>query len=319
MSVTRRFYVLGLAGVVTLAAAVSLSLALSARAATTVFPCHASQLHLRGLGEQGATGNRFYEFAFTNRGFPCTIKGYPRLTLLNKHGHIVTATVTHWAGTHASRITLGHTRRAFFFVRYLDGAFCAKAKRLVAFRLELFVPGATSGAIYNVVPVNRGPASLCRGTLQVSPLRLTASPVAADAVATPICAPSGLRLDAVAGQGFTSHREIVFGLRNVTARTCHLKGYPGVAALNAHAGVLTPSAARRPGSKPTIVLHTWQRAFFAVVYTVGGPCVPHTVTAYALQVIPPGATGRLVYYLGPTSLCAPPSLTVTAVSHSSAP
>ena len=66
-------------------------------------------------------------------------------------------------------------------------------------------------------------------------------------------------------------------------------------------------------------MHTWQRAFFHVVYTVGGPCVPHTVTAYGLQVIPPGDTGHLVYYLGPTSLCSPPSLTVTPVSHSSAP
>ena len=136
---------------------------------------------------------------------------------------------------------------------------------------------------------------------------------------TPVCAPSALRLDRVGGQGFTSHREIVFGLRNVTARTCHLKGYPGVAALNAHAGVLSPTATRRPGSKPTIVLHPWQRAFFQVVYTVGGPCAPHTVNAYAIQVIPPGDTGHLVYYLGRTSLCAPPSLTVTPVSHNSAP
>lgn len=146
----------------------------------------------------------------------------------------------------------------------------------------------------------------------------SASPSASTA-STPNCAPGGLRLDRVGGQAFSSHREIVFGLRNVTGHTCHLKGYPGVAALNSHARILSPTAVRMPGSQPTIVMHTWRRAFFRVVYTVGGPCVPHTVTAYGLQVIPPGATGHLVYYLGPTSLCSPPSLTVTPVSHSSAP
>lgn len=149
--------------------------------------------------------------------------------------------------------------------------------------------------------------------------RAAASHPAAHVATTPICAPSALRLDKVSGQGFTSHREIVFGLRNVTAHTCHLKGYPGVAALDAHAAVLTPTASRKAGPKPTIVLHTWQRAFFQVVYVVGGPCIPHTVTAYGLQVIPPGDRGHLTYYLGATSLCAPPSLTVTPVSHSSAP
>src|SRR5690242_19376685 len=79
----------------------------------------------------------------------------------------------------------------------------------------------------------------------------TWSASASPSASTPICAPSGLRLDRVGGQAFASHREIVFGLRNVTGHTCHLKGYPGVAALNSHARVLTPTAVRTPGSRPT--------------------------------------------------------------------
>jgi hypothetical protein len=136
---------------------------------------------------------------------------------------------------------------------------------------------------------------------------------------TPVCAPSSLRLDAIGGQGFTSHREIAFALRNVTAQTCHLKGYPGVGLLDHNAVLLSPKVKRVSGSTPTLVLHTWQRAFFNVVYTVGGPCVPHTLAVYGLQVIPPSDSGHLVYYLGPTSMCAPPGATVTPVSHTPGP
>jgi hypothetical protein len=134
------------------------------------------------------------------------------------------------------------------------------------------------------------------------------------AAATPVCSPAHLRLDKIGGQGFTSHREIAFALRNVAAQTCHLKGYPGVGLLDHNATLLSPTVARRPGPKPMLVLHTWQRAFFNVVYVVGGPCIPHTITVYGLQVTPPADTGHLVYYLGPTSMCAPPAATVTALS-----
>jgi hypothetical protein len=153
-----------------------------------------------------------------------------------------------------------------------------------------------------------------RAAVSVSPLRLTATPVAGDAVATPVCTPAHLRLDAIGGQGFVSHREIAFALRNVAGTTCHLKGYPGVGLLDRNAALLSPTVARKPGATPTVVLHTWQRAFFNVVYVVGGPCVPHTLTAYGLQVTPPSDTGHLAYYLGRTSMCAPPSATVTPVS-----
>jgi hypothetical protein len=315
MLVARRVYVLAVA----LAAAGALAVTMSARAVVSVLPCGASQLHLRFLGAQGAAGTLFYEFAFKNSGHACVIKGFPKLVLLDKHGHVVKAHVGHWTSHPVTQITIAHNKRAFFFVRYGQGGACSPSKRIGAARFKLFAPGLTPGTVFNVVPVLHGQASICRGTLQVSPLRLKASPGASDAIATPICAPSALRLDQKGGQGFTSHRELVLALRNVTGHTCHLKGYPGVAALDAHAAVLSPTATRVPASKPTIVLHTWQRAFFRVVYTVGGPCVPHTVTAFGLQVIPPGDTGHLVLYLGPTSLCAPPDLTVTPVSHNSAP
>jgi len=291
-----------------------------ARAATAVPSCAPSHLHLKFVDFQGATGRRYWDFAYKNTGPKCSIKGYPKIVLLNGHGHALSDKVHHLTGSHATKVTIAHNGRAFFTFQYADSGFCSTPP-VVAHKFKIFAPGATSATLFNPAPQNMGPASICKGSEMVWPLRGKLAPFARDATAaaSPICSPGSLRLDAVGGQGFTSHTEIVFALRNVSAHTCHLHGYPGVAALDANAGVLNPTASRKAGSKPTITLHTWQRAFFDVVYTDGGPCIPHTVTAYGLQVIPPGDTGHLVYYLGKTSLCAPPTLTVTPVSHNSTP
>lgn len=144
-----------------------------------------------------------------------------------------------------------------------------------------------------------------------------AAPVGARPAATPVCSASSLRLDKVGGQGFTSHREWDFALRNVTSQTCHLRGYPGVLLLNANAASTGVSAVHHTTPVTTVTLGPWKRAFFKFVYTVSGPCLPHFFKAYGLRVTPPGASGRLGYYAGRFDVCSVSvggHPTVTAVS-----
>jgi hypothetical protein len=320
MPMARRSRSVAAAGAFAVAGLVVLVLAAApwrARAAVPAPTCSPGQLHLKFIDFQGATGHRFWDFAFKNTGSKCTVKGYPKVVLLDSHGHALSAKVKHLAGSHAKAVTVGHNKRAFFTFQYADSGFCSSPP-VIAHKFELSLPGAHVNTVFNPVPKNMGPASMCKGSEFVWPLRATSGPTA-DAAGTPVCAPSGLRLDKIGGQGFTSHREIAFALRNVTAQTCHLKGYPGVGLLDHNATLLSPSVTRVPGPKPTLVLHTWQRAFFNVVYVVGDPCIPHTITVFGLQVTPPANTGHLVYYLGSTSLCSPPSATVTALSHHPGP
>ncbi len=124
-------------------------------------------------------------------------------------------------------------------------------------------------------------------------------------VSHPVCAPSSLRLDKVGGQGFTSHREWNFALRNVGTVTCKLAGFPGVAWVDAGAHTIAGSTDRHGSSHGTVTLAPFHRAFFNYVFVVAGPCIPHDFTAYGIQVIAPGTHHRLVWYAGSTQVCSP--------------
>jgi Protein of unknown function (DUF4232) len=122
---------------------------------------------------------------------------------------------------------------------------------------------------------------------------------------TPRCATSNLRLDRVGTQGFTSHREWTFALRNVGPVTCHLKGYPGVGYLDGSANHINVNVARKhPASHPNVVLHPWKRAFFRFVWVIGGVC-PHSFNASGVEVFPPNSVAQLVFYSGNFNVCAP--------------
>jgi Protein of unknown function (DUF4232) len=122
---------------------------------------------------------------------------------------------------------------------------------------------------------------------------------------TPQCATSSLRLDRIGGQGFTSHQEWDFALRNVSPKTCHLKGYPRVVLLDKGARPISVHVDHHPGAQQTVVLHAWQRAFVSFVYVVSGPCIPHFFSAYGLALFPPGSGQRLVFYKGRFDVCSP--------------
>jgi hypothetical protein len=154
---------------------------------------------------------------------------------------------------------------------------------------------------------NRGYASLLGATtaLALSAGLLTVS--ALGAPSTPSCATSKLRLDLVPPiQGATSHRYWDLTLRNVGSTTCHLRGFPGVGLLDSHAKPINDNVIRQTGfPQRNVVLRPWQRAWFTFGYTVAGPCLPHSFSAYGIEVFPPNSTSRLVYYQGRFDVCGP--------------
>ncbi len=306
------------------AAAVVLGMALSGRAQAAGGPpppaapaCSGAQVQLKFLSEQGALGHRGWEFAYKNTGSTCTLHGYVRIWFFGQRGHQILSHVSHASGFTPKTVIVAHGKRAFFTFFYGDGDFCPGAgKSFHAYRFRLFAPGATHGAEFN--PVVHGEhlvPFICRGSAQMYPLRAKQNlNAAALASSTPPCSPSRLRLETAGGQGFTSHRELDFALRNVGPVACHLKGFPGIGLLNAQANLLTTSVTHRGTSQPAVVLHTWHRAFFRFVYTVAAPCLPHFYSFYGLQVIAPAATQGLRWYAGGRlDVCGGSHPTVTAV------
>lgn len=131
-----------------------------------------------------------------------------------------------------------------------------------------------------------------------------AAPSFGFAASTPRCSTSNLRLDKVGESDFTSHRGLIFALRNVGPLTCHLKGFPGARLLGGRAQAMGTRVSHFGGRSRNVVMHPWHRAFFAITFAVSGPC-PAAVFAYGMRITPPGASSRLVWYGGKFDLCGP--------------
>lgn len=129
--------------------------------------CFSSQLTLKFVSFQGATGGRFWEMAFKNTSTTCTLRGFPKVKLLDKHGHAIHRSVGHWTLVPVKTVTLGKNKRAFFVFRYTDGGFCP-GMSFNAARFEFTPPSRHAGFVYNPVPKNHGVPSLCTGSARVT-------------------------------------------------------------------------------------------------------------------------------------------------------
>ena len=113
------------------------------------------------------------------------------------------------------------------------------------------------------------------------------------------CRASGLRASFLGQQGATGHGEVGFALRNVSPRSCHTIGFPGVLFLD-RSGAPLPTDARRTtndffGTAPvaSLILAPGRRASFRIGVTHGFTPGSSCATAYALQIIPPNDTATL--------------------------
>jgi len=142
------------------------------RSVAAVTPrCTSSQLELREVLFQGATGKRIWDFAFRNMGSKCTLRGYPGAGLLDKHGHLV-ATAKRVPAT-VKTIAVAHNKRAFFRFVYTDGGFCP-GSNYKAYRFQFIAPSATHKFIFNPMALNHGVVSVCKGSEQIKPVTATA-------------------------------------------------------------------------------------------------------------------------------------------------
>lgn len=133
--------------------------------------CLSSQLTLREVSFQGATGKRIWEFAFKNQGSTCTLRGYPGAGLLDKHGNLVRTAKR--VPAPVKRITIAHNKRAFFGFAYEDGGFCP-GHSYKAYRFQFIAPNLTHTFIYDPTALNHGVVSACRGSERVKPVTASA-------------------------------------------------------------------------------------------------------------------------------------------------
>jgi len=148
------------------AGAVALCAPLPALGATPP-KCFSSQLVLKFVSFQGATGHRFWQLAFKNVGPVCSMHGFPTVKLLN-HGHVIPATIQHETGP-VHTVIVAHGKRGHFTFAYVDGGFCTQ--HFTATRLRIRPPHDLAPFVFNPVPKNGGPISVCKGSERVSPVR----------------------------------------------------------------------------------------------------------------------------------------------------
>ena len=128
----------GTAAALVLAAGLLAMPALGAGAATS--RCSTSQLRLRFVQTQAATGHRFIDYAFKNAGpAACSLRGYSSAVLLDKHGHVIQsadAKVGHWTISKVRTVVISSGKRAFFTFTWLDGGFCPKSFTFYSLRVS---------------------------------------------------------------------------------------------------------------------------------------------------------------------------------------
>ncbi|MFF4310016.1 DUF4232 domain-containing protein [Streptomyces sp. 900105755] len=122
-----------------------------------------------------------------------------------------------------------------------------------------------------------------------------ATPAAANA--TPTCSAAALK--ATFGQGLAggmNHQGVVIRLRNLSGKTCALRGYPGLGLENSkHKAITTHTHwgntwyAKDPGKK-TLVLKDGQSAEAVVAWTHANTGTSGAVHASYLEITPPAST-----------------------------
>jgi len=116
----------------------------------------------------------------------------------------------------------------------------------------------------------------------------------------PPCVAADLALSYLGQLGATGHGELGFALRNISSRSCHTYGFPGVLFLDKGGGALPTDSTRTThdffGTAPEvpIVIAPGSTVSFRLGVTHGVTSTAQCATAYGLQVIPPDDTRTLV-------------------------
>jgi len=158
-------------GLLVVACACAAGLALPSSGLGAVAPtCTSSQLTMRIVSFEGASGYRFWQLAFRNFGATCSLQGFSRVLLLGQNGHRIPVGFRRETGFSQDTVILEPAKSAFVAFTYLAGDFCTTSDFDV-FRVKVFLPGTAGGFLLNPMPRNNGnPIFLCARSERVYPV-----------------------------------------------------------------------------------------------------------------------------------------------------
>ena len=141
-------------------------------------PCRAAQLRPTSESSDAGAGNRANVFAVTNTGAaPCSVSGYPSVSLLDAQGRGLTAVRSDQNPQTATPVSIPANGKAFFDIAWNVVPNEGAGERVCpsATRVRVLIPGDAAAL---AVPLAFTP---CGGRIRVNPFRATAEPGAAPA------------------------------------------------------------------------------------------------------------------------------------------
>jgi hypothetical protein len=146
------------------------ALALPASRAGAATPtCESSQLSMRVVSFEEASGYRLWQLAFRNLGTTCSMQGFARVVLIDQNGHRIPGGFRRETGFSAGIVTLELGESAFVAFTYLDGTSCSTGS-YSAYRVRILLPGGGGGFLLNPTPRNGGPIFVCAKSKRIYPV-----------------------------------------------------------------------------------------------------------------------------------------------------
>lgn len=136
-------------------------------------PCRAANLRLSSETGDAGAGGRTNVFALTNAGTaPCSVSGYPAVSLLDAQGRSLTAIRSDQNPNTATPVNIPVGGKAFFDIHWTVVPFEGGGERVCpsAARVRILIPGDTAAL---AVPLTLQP---CGGRIRVNPFRTAAEP-----------------------------------------------------------------------------------------------------------------------------------------------
>ena len=143
-------------------------------------PCRAAQLRLNSETGDAGAGNRANVFGVTNAGTaPCSVSGYPAVSLLDAQGRALTAVRSDQNPNTATPVNIPVGGKAFFDIAWNVVPNEGNGERVCpsTARVRVLIPGDTAAL---AIPLAFTP---CGGRIRVNPFRAGVEPGAAPAVA----------------------------------------------------------------------------------------------------------------------------------------
>ncbi|WP_426038995.1 DUF4232 domain-containing protein [Brevundimonas sp. DC300-4] len=136
-------------------------------------PCRAAQLRLNSETADAGAGNRVNVFGVTNAGTaPCSISGYPAVSLLDPQGRVLTTVRSDQNPQTATPVNLAVGGKAFFDIAWNVVPNEGNGERVCpsAARVRVLIPGDAAAL---AIPLAFTP---CGGRIRVNPFRADVEP-----------------------------------------------------------------------------------------------------------------------------------------------